>query len=1153
MVALVEIPAAAPPSGALTGSKKVCMARFMEWWSPGEMLGILGDISPPVAEMLAAHGVDDAERLSEILYTCVGPRFLRTIDDDVAKRQMFLERMLRAAVERGDEKESDILDEASGAHYKQFRTMAEVAEARIYDGWCARLALRLGLPPSTAKKEKSPKMPDTEVVEPHSPLNPLYDYQYTAGLLVRGMLEGREIDDKGGGRPIKRRLIAVPTGSGKTRMIVETLIEWLNDGKPSRSEQQARSKFIVWVAQTEELCEQAVSSFRDVFRALGKRGTTLRLHRFWGQAGRLPPMEMSDLLDERAVIVATMQSLDKVLKNDPGQLDSLARLTSCIVIDEAHHSTARSYSEVLRKMHFNWDNRKKEISELGIVLIGLTATPFRGTGGAVEKTNLKRRYGDIVYPDIPYYDGGSGSGGRNQLPHALIDCQPSAHAGDSIRILGERSYDRDGYIRDDGYAWTIEKTRPFISMYSAAGEGGEAGKAMRRSGRNIVVRLDDPGEYKITLAVTDNEGDTGSASAYLRIRDTPRGAQGAADGEETEVQKRLYHRLIKRKILCDVSHRILPSVVIPLTAKDLKRVRQYGEFDPGTIKGIGNMPDRNRLILDTIVEMNRTHGRKKILFFGCSVDHSRLIAVLLKALHGIRAAYVDSRTDASSRATAIEGFRSGDLEVLCNYGVLTAGFDAPNIDCVFVGRPVRSTLLYTQMIGRGMRGTRSGGTRDMVIIDIDDNFQLDDGQDELPQEVGWKIYRRYWKKWGDGDGDGGAGDRPPGGAGPSRDPAGAGPPPDTDAPAPDPGAGPPADTAGPAGAAGDAGTGSGRAGSAPAATRPKTAIDKEFAYLRDKEYGHIPTSRQFRARAPRRVVDDVDRQYGGYAAYLESRGLALRDDPDLRDRLYEAYFSLYLRKRAPLSRGDLDLGGDYTAADYEECFGDYGRFQVTIDEIVGRMSLLDTGVTRASLFRDYRKMRADCGGRAPHFDEVRRMSGLGIEYYLGLFGTMTEFASAEEYDRVTTLREVEAAHLSLAGLLGLAPNARQMAEHAATSYDLLDSLYPGQDRAEAYARFMADVGIAETPLSDPVPPDVRAKMRQRAMRRFKDATSLRRGADGASTLSRADVLSALLGKDPAPYEEWFGSVDAFADALVSDSCSDEDKGGDDLAGGPPAT
>lgn len=1139
-------PPAFATGAALTGSKKVCVGKFMEWWSPGELLGIVRDISPPVAKMLAAHGVDDAERLSEILYTCVGPRFLRTIDDDVAKRQRFIERLMRAAVKKGDAEEADILDAALRAHGHRFRTLEEVAGARVSERWCTSLALELGLPSSTAKKDSAPKPPDTEVVEPHSPLNPLYDYQYTAGLLVRGMLEGKPVDggSGGSGRPIKRRLIAVPTGSGKTRMVVETLIEWLNDGKPSHSDQQARSKFIVWVAQTEELCEQAMSSFREVFKALGKRGTALRLHRFWGQAGRLPPMEMSDLLDERAVIVATMQSLDKVLKNDPGQLDRLARLTSCIVIDEAHHSTAKSYSDVLRKMHFNWDNRKKEISELGIVLIGLTATPFRGTGDTVEKANLKRRYGDIVYPDIPYYDGGGG--GRNQLPHALIDCQPSAHAGDYIRILGERSYDRDGYIRDDGYAWTIEKTRPFIHMFRVAGEADDGGKAKRLDGRNIAVRLDDPGEYKITLTVTDNEGDTGSASAYLRIRDPPGNAGGGADGAETEVQKRLYHRLIKRQILCDVSHRILPSGDIRLTAQEMEHVKRFGEFNLGTIKGIGNMPDRNRLILDTIVEMNRTHGRKKILFFGCSVEHSRLIAALLKALYGIRAAYVDSRTDANSRVTAIEGFRSGDLEVLCNYGVLTAGFDAPNIDCVFVGRPVGSTLLYTQMIGRGMRGTRSGGTRDMVIIDIDDNFQLDDGQGGLPQEVGWKIYRRYWKKWGDGDGDGdgGARDRPQGGAGQ---------PPDTDAPSPEPGAGPPADSAGPAGAAGDAGTGSGRAGSAPGATRPETAIDKEFAYLRDKEYGHMPTSRQFRARAPRRVVDDVDRQYGGYAAYLKSRGLALRDDPDLRDRLYEAYFSLYLRKRAALSRDDLDLGGDYTAADYEECFGDYGRFQATIDEIVGRMSLLDTGVTRASLFRDYRKMRADCGGRAPHFDEVRRMSGLGIEYYLGLFGTMTEFASAEEYDRVTTLREIEAAHLSLAGLLGLAPNARQMAEHAASSYDLLDSLYPGQDRGRAYARFMADAGIAETPLSDPVPHDVRAKMRQRAMRRFRDATALQRGADDSSTLSRADVLNALLGKNPAPYEEWFGSVDAFADALVSDAGGSKDEGSGDLAGGPPAT
>ena len=1035
------MPAAAPGGAPSAGSREACLRRFGEWWTPAELRAVLGEVSPPVAEMLDAHGgagIADAGRLSEILYTCVGPHFLRNIDGDPARRQRFAELVLRAAAAKGDIEEADVLEAAWRVHFRRFSSLGEVAGARVSDRWCTMLAQKLGLPPSTAKKERTQRPPATEVVEPHSQLNPLYDYQYTAGLLVRGMLEGTR--DDADGRPIKRRLIAVPTGSGKTRMVVETLIGWLNDGKPSRNAQQASSKFVVWVAQTEELCEQAMSSFREIFEALGKRGTTLRLHRFWGQGGSLPSMEMSDLLDERGVIVATMQSLDKVLKKDPGQLDRLARLTSCIVVDEAHHSTARSYTNVLRKMHFNWDNRKREISELGIVLIGLTATPFRGTGDAEEKAQLKRRYGDVVYPDIPYYDGGGGGG--NERPHALIDCQPSAYAGDPVRILGERSYDRDGYIRDDGYEWTIERTRPFIDVYRSPGEAGGEGKARRIGGqKNIVEQLDDPGEYKITLTVTDNEGDTGSASAYLRIRNPPAGAGGDSGGTAAaEVQKRLYHRLIKRKILCDVYHMVLPSGSIRLTARDMEHVRQFGEFNPYTIKGIGNMPARNRLILDRIREMGRKHGRKKILFFGCSVEHSRLVAVLLKALHGMKAAYIDSRTDADSRAAAIERFRSGDLEVLCNYGVLTAGFDAPNIDCVFVGRPVRSTLLYTQMIGRGMRGTRSGGTKDVVIIDIDDNFQLDDGHDESLEEVGWKIYRQYWKRWAeDGGGAGGEGDLP-GEDGPGVPPEDAGP------------------AAGPdAGIEDDAGPSAGIPPDSDA--RSRAVVDDEFAYLRDKEYGHAPTTRQFQARAPQAAVDAVGRLYGGYAAYLESRGLSLRGDPDLEDRLYEAYFSLYQRKRAPPSGADLDLAGEYATGDYAECFGSYDRFQGIADEIAGRMSRLNTTVTKAALFRDYRRMRRDLG-RAPHFGEVRRMSGLGVEYYLGLFGTMTEFASAEEYDRMMALQGLESDYRRIAGLLGAAPDAGQMAAHAPSSGDRLHSLYPGLGAAEAHQLFLEDAGIA---------------------------------------------------------------------------------------------
>ena len=375
---------------------------------------------------------------------------------------------------------------------------------------------------------------------------------------------------------------------------------------------------------------------------------------------------------------------------------------------------------------------------------------------------------------------------------------------------------------------------------------------------------------------------------------------------------------------------------------------------------------------------------------------------------------------------------------------------------------MRSTLLYTQMIGRGMRGTRSGGTKDVVIIDIDDNFQLDYGHDESIEEVGWKIYRQYWKRWAEDDGgDGGDGDGREADA--TRDKPDAGAIRGDDDPAAKEGAirGDDDPAAKEGAIRGDddpaAKEGAGRPTAADA--RSRAALDDEFDYLRDKEYGHTPTTRQFRARAQPDAVNTAERMFGGYAGYLESRDLALRGDPDLEDRLYEAYFALYQKKRALPSRADLDRDGEFAAEDYAECFGSYDFFQGVADEIAGRMSRLDTTVTKAALFRDYRRMRRDLG-RAPHFGEVRRMSGLGIEYYLGLFGTMAEFASAEEYDRTMVLQGLESDYRKLAGILGAAPDADQMAQRAPLSSGLLRSLYPDLDAAEAYRAFLEDAGIA---------------------------------------------------------------------------------------------
>ena len=720
------------PSGAKSGgsARDMCTRRFVEWWTADNMRNIMSELDSGAKDILASNGTISTDKMAGFLYDMVGPRFLRDIDDDREKRRRFLNIILETVIEKKLVRKEDIIDMASRQN-GYIRTISDVVNADMRSNLCVGLAREMGLPPSVAKKERTQSPRQTEIVEAHTPLNPLYDYQYSTGREVRNMLEGKAKD--GQNREIRRMLIAVPTGSGKTRMIVQTLVEWLNDKKPSNNPQQHNSKFILWVAQSGELCEQAFSTFRSVFESTGRRGTTLHLHRFWGTGSSLPKIGMDDMLDERGVIVATIQSLHKVLSDQSGLLERLGRMTSCIVVDEAHRSTTTSYSEVLRKMGFNWDNRKTEKSEWGIVLIGLTATPFRGSGDNEETQKLERRYGIIHFPTIPYIEGST-----NYKPHALIDCQTSALAGEDVHILGERSYDRDGFIRDTDYFWNIRRLGP------DGGRGGRQDWTRRdewtlQGDKNVSFTFEQPGTYEITLRVLDNEGDSGETSTHIEIKEPGK----VEDVSKSEQQKRLYQTLVKRKILCKIYHHILNTPGrMSLTEKDEKHLEKFGEFRSETLKGIGSSKIRNGVIVDEIVRLQKS-GRKKILFFGCSVEHSRSIALYLK-LRGIEARYVDSRMDVDSRVEVIEKFRNSDLGVLCNFGVLTTGFDAPNIDCVFVGRPVKSTLLYTQMIGRGMRGTKSGGTEDVLVVDMDDNFQL---QDTSTVELGWKVFAQDWERW----------------------------------------------------------------------------------------------------------------------------------------------------------------------------------------------------------------------------------------------------------------------------------------------------------------------------------------------------------------------------------------------------------------------
>ncbi|WP_422491074.1 DEAD/DEAH box helicase [Endozoicomonas sp. ALE010] len=129
---------------------------------------------------------------------------------------------------------------------------------------------------------------------------------------------------------------------------------------------------------------------------------------------------------------------------------------------------------------------------------------------------------------------------------------------------------------------------------------------------------------------------------------------------------------------------------------------------------------RNKKLLE-VIKHEYDQGSSTIVF-ACSVEHARKLAILL-SFEGITAYSLDSDQDDSvSRAYKIAKYKNKSVRVLINYGILTAGFDAPVTNVAIIARPTDSLVQYSQMAGRAMRGIKSKGNKDCTIYTVRDDI-----------------------------------------------------------------------------------------------------------------------------------------------------------------------------------------------------------------------------------------------------------------------------------------------------------------------------------------------------------------------------------------------------------------------------------------------
>jgi len=447
--------------------------------------------------------------------------------------------------------------------------------------WPRYFAGSLGFPKIFAGIAGSPTGPAIEEIEPHVPLPELHDYQQDLLAQVQTVLDAP---------PGKNRaILSLPTGAGKTRTVVESILTWWNRDETTKP-------YIIWIAQSDELCEQAVEAFREVWIDKGGKGArkTLRIFRCWGNHKALPEAYAD------GVVVASIQKLYETIQNDIGkeELERVAEDTAVVLIDEAHHALAPSYTDVLKTFGIIFERNALS----AIPLLGLTATPYRGIA-AEENRDLARRFHSKLL-----------------IPNDL--------GNDPIRVLRERG------------------------------------------------------------------------------------------------------------ILSYVDHQILDTRCnFTLTDIEEQRFKELHRLPDSFLRRVGQDPQRNALLLKTLLDLPADWP---VLCFGCSVEHASALAVLLRR-RGRSAALITGETRRATRRYLIEEFRNGHLQILCNYGVLTTGFDAPKIRAVIIARPTTSVVIYEQMIGRGMRGPVNGGTEECMVVDLADNIA------RFQEQMAYKRMEELWQ------------------------------------------------------------------------------------------------------------------------------------------------------------------------------------------------------------------------------------------------------------------------------------------------------------------------------------------------------------------------------------------------------------------------
>jgi len=151
---------------------------------------------------------------------------------------------------------------------------------------------------------------------------------------------------------------------------------------------------------------------------------------------------------------------------------------------------------------------------------------------------------------------------------------------------------------------------------------------------------------------------------------------------------------------------------VPRRRVDLSDVKsRAGDYD---VSDLVTRVDRPEIVGDA-VEQYRLHAdHTPGIAYCCNVAHGESVAAAFQAA-GYRAECVHGKLKDRDRDRLIAGLGTGEIELLTSCDLISEGLDVPNVGVVILLRPTKSTTLYLQQVGRGMRPASGKGA--LIVLD----------------------------------------------------------------------------------------------------------------------------------------------------------------------------------------------------------------------------------------------------------------------------------------------------------------------------------------------------------------------------------------------------------------------------------------------------